>query len=85
MEDHYKTLQVIYDIIREEPNPETYKCRPREIILRQYLSWQAIEQNLRTLEAEELVTIKQEDTMIICITRKGLEHMKNKKRFIPRP
>lgn len=85
MEDHYKTLQVIYDIIREEPNPETYKCRPREIILRQYLSWQAIEQNLKSLEEEGMVTIGQEDTMIICITAKGIEKIKSKRKFIHRP
>ena len=84
MEDHYKTLQVIYDIIKEEPNPETYKCRPREIILRQYLTWQAIEQNLKLLEEEGMVSIKQEDTMLISITTKGIEKIKSKRKYIPR-
>jgi DNA-binding MarR family transcriptional regulator len=84
MEDHYKTLQVIYDIIKEEPNPETYKCRPREIILRQYLTWPAIEQNLKQLEEEGMVSIKQEDTLLISITTRGIEKIKNKRKYIPR-
>lgn len=81
MEDQYKTLQTIYDITREDPQPETYKCRPREIILRQYLSWSAIEKNLALLEQEGLITIKQEDTVVISITTNGIEKIKAARKF----
>jgi DNA-binding transcriptional ArsR family regulator len=73
MEGHYKTLQTIYDITRDDPNPETYKCRPREIILRQYQSWTTIEKHLKLLKDEGMIVIIQEDTIVIFITKAGIE------------
>jgi len=81
MEERYKTLQTIYDITREDPQPETYKCRPREIILRQYQSWSTIEKHLRLLEAEGMLTIKQEDTVVISITANGIEKIESGRKF----
>jgi predicted transcriptional regulator len=72
MEEHYKTLQTIFDITKEDPQPLTYKCRPREIILRQYQSWTTIEKHLKNLEEEGLVLINKEDTVIIKITKAGI-------------
>lgn len=80
MVEHYTTLQTIFDITKEDPQPETYKCRPREIILRQYHSWTIIEKYLRMLQAEGMVEIKQEDTVVIFITKKGIEKVKNELR-----
>ena len=54
MEAHYKTLLTLYNITKEDPKPETYKCRPREIILRQFQEWGVIQQHLRLLEIEGL-------------------------------
>lgn len=73
MEDHYKTLLTIYNITKDDPQPDTYKCRPREIILRQYQSWTAIEKHLKLLEAEGLIKLGKEDTIVIFITPAGLE------------
>ncbi len=80
MEDTYKTLKIIYDIVKEEPQPQTYKCRPREIILRQYQSWTTIEKQLKVLKDEGMVEIQQEDTVVISITREGIEKVQNEMR-----
>lgn len=80
MEGHYKTLQTIYVITGEDPKPETYKCRPREIILRQSQSWTTIEKHLRTLQDERLVKITQEDTVVIFITKEGIKKVNSELR-----
>ena len=73
MNAHYKTLQTIYTITEKDPQPVTYPCRPREIILRQFQDWSIIEKHLRLLEEEGLVITKQLDTLIITITKAGIE------------
>ena len=73
MEAHYKTLQTIYNITVQDPQPTTYQCRPREIILRQFQDWTIIQQDLRLLEEEGLVTTNQKDTLIISITPDGIQ------------
>lgn len=77
MEPRYKTLQTIFTIIKDDPQPTTYKCRPREIILRQFLDWSIIQQHLQLLESEGLVHTRQEDTMVIQITLAGMEKIKD--------
>jgi len=76
MESHYKTLLTIYNITKEDPQPVTYKCRPKEIILRQYQDWNVIQQHLGLLENEGLITTKQEDTLVIWITSAGIDLIK---------
>jgi hypothetical protein len=78
MDEQYKTLQTIFDIAIEDPQPETYKCRPREIILRQYQSWSTIEKHLRLLKDDGMINIQQEDTIVIFITAKGIEKIKDR-------
>jgi len=73
MEAHYKTLQTIYNITVQDPQPTTYQCRPREIILRQFQDWNVIQQDLILLEEEGLVTTNQKDTLIITITPDGIQ------------
>ena len=82
METCYKTLQTIFNITKDDPQPETYKCRPREIILRQFQDWSIIQQHLQLLEDEGLVITSQEDTMVICITRAGIEKIRNEKKSV---
>lgn len=77
MESRYKTLLTIYNITKEDPQPETYKCRPREIILRQFQDWNVIQQHLTLLEEEGLITTSQEDTLVIWITSAGITLIKN--------
>ncbi len=73
MESHYKTLLTIYTITNQDPQPVTYLCRPREIILRQFQDWSIIQQHLRLLEEEGFVVTKQLDTLVITITYAGIE------------
>ena len=77
MEPQYKTLQTIFNIIKEDPQPTTYKCRPREIILRQFQDWSIVQQHLNLLAEEGLVITRQEETMIIQITAQGIEKIKS--------
>ena len=76
MQDHYKLLLTIYDIVRNDPQPEHYGCRPRELILRQLQEWSVIYQCLQLLEQEELIRMQQQDTLVIRITSSGLEQAK---------
>lgn len=77
MDAPYKTLQTIYSIVKDDAQPERYKCRPREIILRQFQDWSVIQQHLKFLEDEGLVITKQEDTMVISITANGIDKILN--------
>jgi hypothetical protein len=72
MQAHYQLLQTIYEIVKEDPQPESYNCRPRELILRQLQDWSIIQDNLQELEKESLVILEQKDTLIIRITEAGL-------------
>lgn len=77
MQDHYQLLHTIYEIVKEDPQPEFYNCRPRELILRQLQEWATIQDHLQTLEKEELVRLEQRDTLIIQITSAGIERVKS--------
>ena len=72
MHAHYQLLHTIYEIVKEDPQPEYYNCRPRELILRQLQDWSIIQDNLQELEKESLVILEQKDTLIIRITEAGL-------------
>lgn len=73
MDQRYQILKTIYEIVKHDPEPATYLCRPRELILRLFLDWSIIRQHLQSLEDEELVVTKQLETLVICITRAGIE------------
>lgn len=78
MEDHYELLQTIYEIVKNDPQPERYSCRPRELILRRFQEWSVIHQQLQLLEKEEMVVLEQQDTLIVRITSLGMEKVKPK-------
>lgn len=73
MDPRYKTLTTIFTITKDDPQPTTYKCRPRDLILRQFQDWSVIQQHIQQLEAEGLVIMRQEDTLVIQITPMGIE------------
>ncbi len=77
MDNEYLTLQTIFNIVKNDPHPETYLCSPREIILRQFQDWETIQQHLHLLAKEDLVIVKQLDKIAICITVKGIEKAKS--------
>jgi len=76
MQDHYELLQTIYEIVKNDPQPERYACRPRELILRRLQDWDIIQSQLVLLEKEELITLEQQDTLVIRITVAGMEKVK---------
>jgi hypothetical protein len=73
MAPEYQTLQTIYNIVKNDPQPTTYLCSTREIILRQEAGWSSIEKHLEILEKENLVVIKKLDRVVVCITFAGIE------------
>ena len=73
MTPEYQTLQTIYNIVRNDPQPTTYLCSTREIILRQAAGWSSIEAHLEILEKEKLIVIKKLDRVVVCITPAGIE------------
>lgn len=73
MSAHYETLQTIYNITKQDPQPTTYQCRPREIILLQFQDWSAIQQDIKLPEDEGLIVTNQKDTLIITITPTGIQ------------
>lgn len=77
MQDHYDLLRTIHDIVKLDPQPEHYGCRPRELILRQLQEWSYIQLQLKQLESEELVITEQQDTLIIRITKAGLNKVRD--------
>lgn len=76
MQDHYSLLHTIYEIVKNDPQPERYSCKPRELILRRMQEWSDIQQQIHQLEREELVTTEQQETMVIRITFAGISLVK---------
>jgi len=73
MSQHYDLLRILYDIVKNDPQPEQYGCRPRELILRSLQEWSSIRQQLQLLEEEGMLSTEQQDTLIIRITQPGIE------------
>ena len=76
MLEHHQLLLTIYEIVKNDPQPEHYGCRPRELILRQLKEWSVIHQHLILVQNEELVNMEQQDTLVIRITAAGLRKAK---------
>lgn len=70
---HYQTLQTIYEIVKHDSRPHTYWCSPREIIVRQLLGWDIVEQHLHELVNEGLAECKNLGTYAYRMTLEGLE------------
>jgi len=77
MGDEYYTLQTIFNIVKNDPSPETYLCSAREIILRQLNEWDTIQHHLKILTEKGFVIVKQLDKIAICITASGIEKVKS--------
>ncbi|HVZ56077.1 MAG TPA: hypothetical protein VG870_05415 [Chitinophagaceae bacterium] len=75
MQDHQSLLHTLFDIVKHDPQPENYACRPRELILRRLQDWSVIHEELRQLELQGLVSTEQQDTLIIRMTPAGFARM----------
>jgi hypothetical protein len=76
METKYKILQTIYSIVKEDPDPQTYPCTYREIILKSSRDSSDILGHLDQLHAEGLLIQKKLERTVICITKAGLDKIK---------
>ena len=82
MQEYHKLLLTIYEIVKNDPQPEHYGCRPRELILRQLQEWSVIHQHLQLLQQEELINMEQQDTLVIRITSAGIEKARQAKKRV---
>lgn len=82
MEEEYITLRTLFDIVKNDSNPETYLCSAREIILHQLTGWDIIQDHLQLLAEKELVVVKQLDKVVFSITKKGIEYIKSASRVV---
>ena len=84
MLEHHQLLLTIYEIVKNDPQPEHYGCRPRELILRQLKEWSVIHEHLILLQNEELVHMEQQDTLVIRITAAGIRKAKQPESLVNR-
>ena len=82
MQEYHQLLLTIYEIVKNDPQPEHYGCRPRELILRQLQEWSVIHQHLQLLQQEELINMEQQDTLVIRITSAGIEKARQAKKRV---
>ena len=74
MQERYRTLHTIYEIVKNDPHPLNYLCSTREIILRHQGGWQ--QEHLDALAEEDMIIFKRMERVVICITQKGLDTAK---------
>lgn len=74
MDERYRILQVLYDIIKDDPHPLQYHCNTREILLRLRGAWQP--EYLEELVREKLIQVKKSTTVVVLLTEKGMEKAK---------
>lgn len=68
---HYKVLQIIYEVVKNQSQPLKYFVHPRELILRSMEDWSAIQLSLNALEDGGLITTRKLDSLQISLTEKG--------------
>lgn len=73
MDEKYKTLQLLYSIVRDDPDPTTYPCTYRELILKTNTDATILQQHTEMLAEEGMVQIKRFERAVICITPKGIQ------------
>ena len=75
MEAEYLTLQTIFEIVKNDAHPQSYLCSAREIILRQFIGWDVVQQHLQVLADREFVVVKHLDKIAISITQSGIDRV----------
>jgi predicted transcriptional regulator len=73
-DDKYRILQILYDIVKDDPQPLQYHCSTREILLRLKGNWQP--EYLEELTREGLIVVKKSSTVVVLLTEKGMEKAK---------
>lgn len=74
MDNYYSTLKTIFDIVKDDPDPTSYPCKPAQIIVRQFLPWDTILTHIHKLDEEGLVSLQQYDRFtIVRLTPLGMK------------
>ena len=72
MDHPYSTLQTIYTIVKDDPDPTSYPCKPAQIIVRQFLPWDTILEHIHQLAKQGLVELHQQERFtLVKITSEG--------------
>lgn len=74
MENKYKTLFEIYEMVKNDANPTSSVIHPSEIILRQYFPWDEIVKYLDELKSDNYINILNHSPAVIFITQKGIQY-----------
>ncbi len=73
MENKFQTLQVIYEMIKNDFKPSTHNILPNEIISRQHFPWDEIINHLNELHSEDYIVMKKSFPVIVTITDRGFQ------------
>lgn len=73
MENKYQALQVIYDLVKDDPRPTSSALFPNEIVVKQPFAWDEVIVYLNQLKDENLIYVLQHGPTMIYLTDKGLE------------
>ena len=81
MDNAYATLHTIYSIVKDDPDPVSYPCKPAQIIVRQFLPWDTMLVHINQLHEKGLVQFQQNERFtVIRITKEGLMLAGNEER-----
>ncbi len=84
MEIRYQTLRLLYELVKDAPQPTQYQCLPRQLILLSEFDWATIYSHLQSLAEENLVLITQADNVQFSITQEGIDRVAKLALPIPR-
>ncbi len=76
MESKLVTLSAIYEMVKNQPDPTTALIQSSELILQQSCAWDEVGNNLKELQTDGLVTMKQLITAVVSITEKGIQYIR---------
>jgi predicted transcriptional regulator len=71
MNDEYRVLQVLFEIVKDKPQPLLYTVSIRELLLRLKGNWQS--EYLEALSQQDLITVRKTDSVVVQITEKGMQ------------
>ena len=73
MESKYKTLQTIYELVKNAADPTASLLHPSEIIMGCDLPWDESAKHLNELNSEHFIQVLEHSPALIFITKLGLE------------
>ncbi len=71
MENQYRILQALYEIVKDDLQPLQYNCSIRELLLRLKGDWQS--EYLEELALEKLIIVHKAESVTLKLTEKGWE------------